>query len=95
MKTVVHINKLFPKHLFWDVDMSSLDIEKDRDLIIPRALIASTPLTFTDDISKLEQIYSKSTITRELKETKERISNQICLLVARRYHIKKFARFSK
>ncbi|WP_442795939.1 DUF6922 domain-containing protein [Pelobium manganitolerans] len=95
MKTVVHINKLFPKHLFWDVDMSSLDIEKDRDLIIPRALIASTPLTFTDDISKLEQIYSKATITRELKETKERISNQICLLVARRYHIKKFARFSK
>ena len=75
--------------------MSSLDIEKDRDLIIPRALIASTPLTFTDDISKLEQIYSKATITRELKETKERISNQICLLVARRYHIKKFARFSK
>ena len=95
MKTVVHINKLFPKHLFWDVDMSSLDIEKDRDLIIPRALIASTPLTFTDDISKLEQIYSKATITRELKETKEMISNQICLLVARRYHIKKFARFSK
>ncbi len=91
----MHINKLFPKHLFWDVDMSSLDIEKDRDLIIPRALIASTPLTFTDDISKLEQIYSKATITRELKETKERISNQICLLVARRYHIKKFARFSK
>jgi hypothetical protein len=93
MKAVIHINTIFPKHLFWDVDMSSLDVENDRDLIIPRALIASTPLTFVEDISKLEQIYSKATIARELKNTKERISNKICNLVARRYHVKQFARF--
>lgn len=36
-----HINELFPKHLFWDVDMSCLDIDNDRDLIIPRALMAT------------------------------------------------------
>jgi hypothetical protein len=95
MKMLIHINSLFPKHLFWDVDMSALDIENDRDLIIPRALIASTALTFVDDISKLEQLYSKASIARELKETKERISNQICRLVARRYHVKQFARFDK
>jgi hypothetical protein len=86
-----YINELFPKHLFWDVDMSRLDI----DLIIPRALMATTPLTFTNDIAKLEVIYPKAVIARELKTTKERVSNQICRLVARRYHVKQFARFSK
>lgn len=91
----IHINELFPKYLFWDVDMSSLDIDNDRDLIIPRALMATTPLTFTDDIAKLEVIYPKSVIARELKTTKERVSNQICRLVAQRYHVKQFARFSK
>jgi hypothetical protein len=91
----VHINQLFPKHLFWDVDMSCLDIDKDRDLIIPRALIATTPSTFTADIAKLEILYSKTTIARELKTTKEKISNQVCRLVARRYHVKQFSRFSK
>ena len=91
----IHITELFPKHLFWDVDMSCLDIDNDRDLIIPRALIATTPLTFTDDIEKLEIIYPKAVIARELKTTKERVSNQICRLVARRYHVKQFARFFK
>ena len=91
----VHIKELFPKHLFWDVDMACLDIDNDRDLIIPRALMATTPLTFTNDIAKLEIIYPKAVIARELKDTKERVSNQICRLVARRYHVKQFARFSK
>ena len=91
----VHINQLFPKHLFWDVDMARLDIDKDRDLITPRALIATTPSTFTTDIAKLETLYSKAAIARELKVTKEKVSNQVCRLVARRYHVKQFARFSK
>ncbi|WDF79067.1 DUF6922 domain-containing protein [Mucilaginibacter sp. AW1-7] len=91
----IHIDELFPKHLFWDVDMSCLDIDNDRDLIIPRALMATTPLTFTNDIAKLEVLYPKAVIARELKTTKERVSNQICRLVARRYHVKQFARFSK
>jgi len=89
----VHISQLFPKHLFWDVDMACLDIDKDHDLIIPRALIATTPSTFTTDIAKLETLYSKAAIARELKVTKERVSNQICRLVAGRYHVKQFLRF--
>jgi len=91
----VRINELFPKHLFWDVDMSCLDVDKDRDLIIPRALIATTPSTFITDIVKLEVLYPKAVIARELKTTKEKISNQVCYLVARRYHVKQFSRFSK
>ena len=91
----VHIDQLFPKHLFWDVDMARLDINNDRDLIIPRALMATTPSTFNYDIAKLETIYSKAVIARELKSTTEKVSNQICQLVARRYHVKQFARFAK
>lgn len=95
MKSVININKLFPKPLFWDLDMCLLDAERDCDLIIPRALIVSTLITFVDDFSKLEQIYSRAIIAYELKQTKERISDQICKLVARRYHIKQFSRFFK
>lgn len=95
MTSEVHIDQLFPKHLFWDVDMSFLDIDKDRDLIIPRALIATTASTFTTDIARLEALYSKAAIARELQTTKEKVSNQVCRLVARRYHVKQFPRFSK
>ncbi len=95
MTNDVHINELFPKHLFWDVDMSCLDVDKDRDLIIPRALIATTSSTFITDIVKLEVLYPKAVIARELMATKEKVSNQVCRLVARRYHVKQFSRFSK
>lgn len=89
----VHIEKQFPKHFFWDVDPSTLDADKDRDFIIPRALIATTPQSFDTDIARLEVIYSKAVIARELKVTRERVSNKVCLMVARRYHVKKFTRF--
>ncbi|MGZ3755303.1 MAG: DUF6922 domain-containing protein [Mucilaginibacter sp.] len=95
MTSEVQIDQLFPKHLFWDVDMSRLDIDKDRDLIIPRALIATTASTFATDIARLEALYSKAVIARELQTTKEKVSNQVCRLVARRYHVKQFLRFSK
>ena len=95
MKKDKHIQEIFPKHLFWDVDMARLDINAHRDLIIPRALIATTPSTFTADILKLEAIYPKAVIARELKATTEKVSNEICRLVARRYHVKQFLRFAK
>jgi hypothetical protein len=36
-------------------------------------------LTFTNDIAKLEVIYPKAVIARELKTTKERVSNHLSL----------------
>jgi hypothetical protein len=93
MAPTVDISKIFPSHLFWDIDASKLDIGSDRDIIIPRALFATTPESFNDDITKLENFYTKSQIVGELKATKERISNQVCNLVAKRYHISPFSRF--
>ncbi len=89
-----NITTLLPKHLFWDMDYKKLDLERDKDIIIPRALFASTLDTFESDIKILEDIYSKNEILNTLKATKERISNTVCELVAKRYRTKKFARFA-
>jgi site-specific recombinase XerD len=73
--------------------MEHLDARRDMDLIIPRALFATTPNTFDDDIRKLEDIYTQTEIATVLKATKEHISNKVCELVAHRYHISVFQRF--
>lgn len=67
MKHTQNIADIFPKHLFWDMDHSKLDLKKDRDIIIPRALYANTPEAFNSDISKLEGLYSNNQIIKELK----------------------------
>lgn len=93
MKTNVDITKIFPKHLFWDMDYSKLNLKIDIDIIIPRAMYATTKDTFDQDIEKLEQFYTKEQIVDCLKSTKELISNQVCLLVCKRYNIEPFYRF--
>ncbi|MGV3528138.1 MAG: DUF6922 domain-containing protein [Flavisolibacter sp.] len=93
MKRAEKISLLFPKHLFWDVNIDSLDIERDKAFIIPRALYMTDKATFNKDIEKLETIYSSNQIIRYLKSTKEKISNDVCELVAKRYSIPIFHRF--
>lgn len=93
MKRSIKVSEYFPKHLFWDVDLDKLQLELDKDLIIPRALFATTENTFDTDIKKLEKLYSHSEILNELKNTRESISNQVCELVALRYHVPQFHRF--
>ena len=73
--------------------MSTLSIEADKDLIISRAFYATTEDTFEQEISILENFYSKEVIIQTLQETKERISNQVCLLVSQKYAIEPFLRF--
>jgi hypothetical protein len=94
VKQSVNIATIFPKHLFWDMDHSKLNLSKDKDIIIPRALFATNEETFATDIIKLEQFYSKTIILKYLKTTKERISNEVCEMVAKRYNVKPFLRFS-
>lgn len=94
MKQRVNIATIFPKHLFWDMDHSKLNLSKDKDIIIPRALFATTPETFETDILKLEELYSTKDIVKYLKATTENISNKVCLSVSKRYKVKPFLRFS-
>lgn len=93
MKQTVNIATIFPKHLFWDMDYSKLNPAKDKDIIIPRAMYATTPATFEKDIQKLESLYSKKDIIKYLKSTKERITNTVCEMVAERYDVEAFYRF--
>jgi len=95
VKKLSNITSIFPKHLFWDVDMSKLDINRDKDLIIPRALYMTTAESFDTDIVKLESLYTHEQIVQELKLTKEKISNEVCKMVADRYEVPLFARFQK
>jgi hypothetical protein len=94
VKQSVNIATIFPKHLFWDMDHSKLNLSKDKDIIIPRALFATNEETFETDILKLEALYSSKDIVKYLKLTTENISNKVCLSVAKRYNVKPFLRFS-
>lgn len=74
--------------------MEQLDAERDKDLIVPRALFMTDEQSFINDIEKLEQIYTNTEIVDTLKTTQERISNKVCEMVAHRYHIPIFRRYS-
>lgn len=95
MKPQLNILNQFPKASFWDVEISQLDVNDDRGFIIPRALYLSTAQTLEADINKLEQLYKPSQIIETLKTTKELISNNVCALVAKHYHIPSFSRFAR
>lgn len=75
------------------MDYHKLHSEKDKDIIIPRAMYATTADSFEDDIQKLERIYSEKDILNYLKNTKEIISNEVCALVSKRYNATSFSRF--
>lgn len=94
MKKSINIAQVFPKHLFWDMDLDKLDFIEDMAIIIPRALYATTSETFEDDILKLEEIYDRSEIVSNLQNTKQNISNMICRKVSERYNIPTFSRYS-
>jgi len=90
LNAVKDISQIFPNYLFWNVNPKNLDIQDDKDFIVPRALMATTVDTFTKDIEPLEQLYSIAQIVSVLQKIKERISNEVCMLVTRRYHVKLF-----
>ena len=81
------------KHLFWDMDRSKLSTKEDKALIIPRMLLATTKESFLKDISNLERTYTPKEIYSILKNTKERVSNNVCRMVAQRYDKPVFLRY--
>lgn len=76
------------------MDRSKLSIKRDKDIIIPRALYATTQDSFLNDIKVLEEFYTEREIVNTLKHTKENISNKVCELVSDRYNTKRFYRFA-
>jgi hypothetical protein len=76
------------------MDLAQLDARNDKDIIIPRAMLATSKDSFSADILKLESLYSKSEIILHLKMTKELISNEVCEMISERYSIDTFRRFN-
>lgn len=88
------IEEILPRESFWDIKFDQLNADRDKSLIVPRALYFTTPQTFDRDIERLERIYNKTEILKELKSTKEPLSNKLLALVASRYHVPVFNRFT-
>lgn len=93
MKKRVDLAQIFPNYVFWDADLSGLDVWRDRGLIIPRALFATDENNFEENMIRLEQLYSRETILSVLQHTTELISNKVCEMVAIRYDVDQFYRF--
>lgn len=93
MKRTNNIVNTLPKHVFWDMDTNKLSSIKDKNIIIPRAVLATTKETFLTDIAILETVYTPSEIYNTLKNTKERISNNVCRMVAEHYQKPVFLRY--
>lgn len=77
------------------MDFKKLSPQQDKDIIIPRAMYATTSDSFEEDIERLERLYTKKEILDHLKNTKELISNEVCTLVSKRYQTTPFVRFKK
>ena len=75
------------------MDMNKLSAKEDKDVIIPRMLLATNEKTFRKDIASVEKVYTANEIYAVLKNTKERISNQVCRMVAARYNKPTFLRY--
>lgn len=58
MKQKVNISNIFPKYLFWDMDYDKLNPQKDKNIIIPRAMYVTTSESFEEDILRLESLYT-------------------------------------
>lgn len=72
------------------MDANRLSVTEDKAIIIPRALFATTQATFENDIQRLEELYTQKEIISILRITKERISNEVCVLVTQRYNTEPF-----
>jgi len=90
----VNIPSAFPKYFFWDMDYSRLNAQRDMDIIIPRALYFTDRHSFSNDIERLEAFYTPQEIVSQIQGTKELISNEVCSMVADRYHVPPFHRLS-
>ncbi|TXD49220.1 DUF6922 domain-containing protein [Polaribacter sp. IC073] len=93
MAKAINISEVFPKQAFWDMDCSRLSIERDKAIIIPRVLMTTNEASFSKDIAIVESVYNTNEIYSTLKETKERISNNVCRMVSKRYKKPTFLRY--
>ncbi|POR30639.1 hypothetical protein BWK58_01245 [Flavobacterium columnare] len=95
MKKTVNILEKIPNYVFWDLDVSKLNIQKDSNVIISRILMFSDFSNFGDNILFLESLYTEETIKRVITASTERIPDEICSLTSKRYNVPIKSKFNK
>ncbi|AEW87271.1 DUF6922 domain-containing protein [Flavobacterium columnare] len=95
MKKTVNILEKIPNYVFWDLDVTKLNIHKDSDVIISRILMFSDFSNYSDNILFLESLYTEETIKRVIIASTERISDEICSLTSKRYNTPIKSKFNK
>lgn len=95
MKKTVNILEKIPNYVFWDLDVTKLNIQKDSDVVISRILMFSDFSNYSDNILFLESLYTEETIKSVIIASTERISDEICSLISKRYNLPIKSKFNK
>ncbi len=95
MKKTVNILEKMPNYIFWDLDVTKLNIQRDSDVIISRILMFSDFSNYSDNILLLESLYTEETIKRTIIASTDRISDEICSLTSKRYNLPIKSKFNK
>lgn len=81
MKQIVNLAPILSQISFLGYGFYKLSPHQDKDIMIPRAMYATTRDSYEEDIERLERLYTKKEILEHLKNTKELISNEVGALV--------------
>lgn len=82
----INLSDLFPRAIFWDVNIEKLSPKKDRDLIIQRVL--SRHMNTLENLENLEKLYSKNIIKIFAKNSSEIRGNENIEFIANRYGLR-------
>lgn len=95
MKKTVNILEKIPSYVFWDLDVTKLNIQKDSYVVISRILMFSDLSNYSDNILFLESLYTEEIIKKVIIDSTERIPDEICSLTSKRYNLPIKSKFNK
>lgn len=95
MKKTVNILEKIPNYVFWDLDVTKLNIQKDSYVVISRILMFSDLSNYSDNILFLESLYTEEIIKKVIIDSTERIPDEICSLTSKRYNLPIKSKFNK
>lgn len=80
------LSDLFPRAIFWDVNIDNLSLSKDKNFIIQRVL--SRHMNKNEYLENLEKLYSKNLIKSSAKDSSEIFGNENIEFIANRYGLR-------
>ena len=87
----LNLNEL-PRVFFWDVDIDSIDLERDYFFVISRILSFTTSEVLSNNIEIIKTLFDMQIIQEVLKNTNELISNDIYRLMSELYDMPNYSK---